>query len=263
MLLRRVTKHVKEQNWFAVGIDFLIVVVGILIAFQITNWSTSREDRRIYDQAYERLIVELNRNLEIQARIRENIAIELPIIQSALEDLRACRTDEDAIANVTAAMAPLNSPYVLLLETAALEQFLSNDAFLQYQSLETRELLTEFLRVASFLLEGNRARRARLETTSAERPDALSLGPLAVSGPDEILAAMLSENPLSQPLHRQPNINLPLEEACKDKAFVGLFYDWEADAFQISITAGMLQPRLRRALEGLGRPVADQTGETP
>ena len=45
MLLRRITKHVKDQNWFAVGLDFFIVVLGILIAFQITNWSEARQDR--------------------------------------------------------------------------------------------------------------------------------------------------------------------------------------------------------------------------
>lgn len=45
MILRRITKHVRDQNWFAVGIDFLIVVVGILIAFQITNWSQDQTER--------------------------------------------------------------------------------------------------------------------------------------------------------------------------------------------------------------------------
>jgi hypothetical protein len=43
MILRRITQHVKDQNWFAVALDFVIVVVGILIAFQITNYGkTSR-----------------------------------------------------------------------------------------------------------------------------------------------------------------------------------------------------------------------------
>jgi len=46
MLLRRITQHVKEQNWFAVGLDFVIVVVGILIAFQITEWNEARADRQ-------------------------------------------------------------------------------------------------------------------------------------------------------------------------------------------------------------------------
>ena len=42
MLLRRITQHVKDQNWFAVALDFFIVVAGILIAFQITNWNEAR-----------------------------------------------------------------------------------------------------------------------------------------------------------------------------------------------------------------------------
>lgn len=46
MLLRRIIDHVKEQNWTAVALDFVIVVVGILIAFQITEWSNDRDDRR-------------------------------------------------------------------------------------------------------------------------------------------------------------------------------------------------------------------------
>lgn len=31
MLFRRISKHVKDQNWIAVGIDFLIVVFGVWI----------------------------------------------------------------------------------------------------------------------------------------------------------------------------------------------------------------------------------------
>lgn len=49
MLLRGITKHVKEQNWFAVFLDFVIVVVGILIAFQVTNWSQARQENAAVD----------------------------------------------------------------------------------------------------------------------------------------------------------------------------------------------------------------------
>lgn len=40
MLLRRMTEHVKEQNWFAVAIDVLIVVMGG-IGIQVANWTPS------------------------------------------------------------------------------------------------------------------------------------------------------------------------------------------------------------------------------
>ncbi len=45
MLLRRVIEHVKAQNWFAVGLDFLIVVLGVFIGIQVSNWNAARQDR--------------------------------------------------------------------------------------------------------------------------------------------------------------------------------------------------------------------------
>lgn len=46
MLFRRVSKHVKDQNWFAVGIDFFIVVFGIFIGLQVANWNEARQDKQ-------------------------------------------------------------------------------------------------------------------------------------------------------------------------------------------------------------------------
>lgn len=51
MLLRRVTKHVKDQNWFAVGIDFVIVVIGVFIGLQVQDLYNNSGDR-IKEQAY-------------------------------------------------------------------------------------------------------------------------------------------------------------------------------------------------------------------
>ncbi len=45
MILRRVMKHVTDQNWFAVGIDFVIVVVGVFMGFQVQQWATNAGQR--------------------------------------------------------------------------------------------------------------------------------------------------------------------------------------------------------------------------
>ena len=42
MILRSITRHVRDQNWFAVGIDFLIVIVGVFIGIQVANWNEAR-----------------------------------------------------------------------------------------------------------------------------------------------------------------------------------------------------------------------------
>ena len=39
VLLRRITEHIKAQNWMAVGLDFIIVVVGVFIGIQVSNWN--------------------------------------------------------------------------------------------------------------------------------------------------------------------------------------------------------------------------------
>lgn len=44
MLLRRVSQHVKEQNWFAVGIDFFIVILGVFMGIQVANWNEERSE---------------------------------------------------------------------------------------------------------------------------------------------------------------------------------------------------------------------------
>jgi len=45
MILRRVIDHVKHQNWTAVALDFVIVVVGVFIGIQVSNWNETRGER--------------------------------------------------------------------------------------------------------------------------------------------------------------------------------------------------------------------------
>jgi prefoldin subunit 5 len=47
MILRSLTKHVRDQNWFAVFLDFIIVVVGVFIGIQVANWNSALEDQSL------------------------------------------------------------------------------------------------------------------------------------------------------------------------------------------------------------------------
>ncbi len=43
MILSRIIHHLKTQNWTAVGLEFLIVILGVVIGFQVTEWNTQRQ----------------------------------------------------------------------------------------------------------------------------------------------------------------------------------------------------------------------------
>lgn len=93
MILRRIIDHVREQHWTAIGIDFVIVVSGVFIGIQVSNWNLAREESRraaIFTErlktdlvreawGYEYLIAynrETNRN---QRRVLDALAGEAPL----------------------------------------------------------------------------------------------------------------------------------------------------------------------------------------
>ena len=45
MIFRRIKAHIEKENWFAVFVDFLIVVVGVFIGIQVANWNDNRLQR--------------------------------------------------------------------------------------------------------------------------------------------------------------------------------------------------------------------------
>ena len=66
MLLRRVMKHVKDQNWTTVALDFMIVVVGVFIGIQVSNWN----DVRPFDGC----------SISFFRMVRKNFSMRLPVV---------------------------------------------------------------------------------------------------------------------------------------------------------------------------------------
>jgi hypothetical protein len=66
MILRSVMRHVRDQNWFAVFLDFLIVVVGVFIGIQVANWNDFRRERLEESAILARLQVEVDALIDVQ-----------------------------------------------------------------------------------------------------------------------------------------------------------------------------------------------------
>lgn len=75
MILARLTAAIRAQNWFAVAIEFIIVIAGVVIGFQVTAWNAEREDRERVGQALERLQLETEQNIRsLRQRIEVSAA---------------------------------------------------------------------------------------------------------------------------------------------------------------------------------------------
>ncbi|MEO1135092.1 MAG: hypothetical protein AAFW68_00600 [Pseudomonadota bacterium] len=87
MLLRRVIEHVKAQNWTAVALDFVIVVVGVFIGIQVANWNEARVDRIEERRILERLHDQLANAESVQRALAEYTGESLAALSSAREIL--------------------------------------------------------------------------------------------------------------------------------------------------------------------------------
>lgn len=61
MILRRLAQNMKEQNWTAIGIEFVLLIAGVFLGIQAANWNEQRETEQKAAVFSERLIDDLRR----------------------------------------------------------------------------------------------------------------------------------------------------------------------------------------------------------
>lgn len=59
MILRRLAQHIREQNWTAITIEFVLLVVGVFLGIQVANWNEDLQDRLTEREYLDRLRGEL------------------------------------------------------------------------------------------------------------------------------------------------------------------------------------------------------------
>lgn len=117
MRLRYLTKHIRDQNWFAVALDFFIVVVGILIAFRITSWNEAQSDRDEERKYLERLSSDLSRTSErmvVQLERNSEIISDLDTTLKSLKDCKLTPETEAAFASGLYLLGRYNLPEFVL-----------------------------------------------------------------------------------------------------------------------------------------------------
>ncbi|WP_417467566.1 hypothetical protein [Maricaulis sp.] len=97
MILSRVVHHLKAQNWTAVGLEFLIVIAGVVIGFQVTAWNAARQDRFDEAQFVENLHDDLVLAEALSARVRDRRLDRVTDINNAIETLYG-RTDHEDLS---------------------------------------------------------------------------------------------------------------------------------------------------------------------
>lgn len=88
-LSRRWTRQMRDQNWFAVAVDFIILVVGVFLGIQAANWNESRKERAEEHRYYAQIVADLQQDQRsLKGAQRRTNEFDL----AAEDTLRAMRT---------------------------------------------------------------------------------------------------------------------------------------------------------------------------
>jgi hypothetical protein len=155
LILRRLTEHVKEQNWFAIALDFVIVVAGVFVGMQAQAWSQER-DRRKNEAAYlvrlheevEQLLATRARYDRTRVKFSADLAAAVQLLNGEKADALLSVDQCDAIAgSAHTTVPPAELPTVAeLLSTGRLDQLTSPNirlAILSYtqEAARARDLI--------------------------------------------------------------------------------------------------------------------------
>jgi len=66
VIFRRFSEHISKQNWFAVGLDLAVVVLGIYIGLQADAWMSAKQDRNLEVEYLERLLADMEESIASQ-----------------------------------------------------------------------------------------------------------------------------------------------------------------------------------------------------
>jgi len=142
MLFRRFAQHLEDQNWFAVTLDLLIVVVGIYMGLQVDAWNESRQERVMEGQYLERLLDDMDSSLDTQLQIFELEKAGIDSMDELARDIAdgtLNEADRDATVQALNYMGWVENPKTRLVSTYS-GWFKFHRTLLQAHHRDTRAL---------------------------------------------------------------------------------------------------------------------------
>jgi len=220
VILRKLSQSLKQQNWTAIWIEFVLLVVGVFLGIQVSNWNAARVDRAEYQVALSRLNAEIDTNLAALDTFDPEIARSLITATRAFTTLQSCVDNEENLRIVNEGLEEIRGTSGLRLRRNALNEMTSNPRLLSQQTPEQRKRFSELLfYFESLQPEADYFDRQPQERRMEDNP-ILRIGePYAFTGRYQGFDWTTTR--------RRLELNAPLAVACRDNMLIKTFFNWE------------------------------------
>jgi hypothetical protein len=220
MLLRSISKHIKDQNWFAVFVDFLIVVVGVFIGIQVSNWNAAISNNAAFQQALQRFDAESKENISTMNALHTEVSEALVVVRTAFDTLKSCQDSTENQATIEQGLSYIKGTYGLRLRMNALQELTAVQSLLAEQSEAERARFSELKFLFELFIHEGRF--------SEERPHQDTVQTSQVVGYGDLRFNEWQYFGIDTSAYERDLVLLePVSVACKDQDLLRAFYSWE------------------------------------
>jgi len=153
MILQRLGRSIRKQDWFAVTIELIVVVVGIFLGLQVTDWNDARKaraDEQLYlERLYDELVVATDR---LNGRVESLIDWKARCVE-ALDAMNAGALGEMTPDEFGTALMLIQRNSLVDADIPVIEELIATGSLARISNLDLR----------------NQIARARLSTESLGR----------------------------------------------------------------------------------------------
>ncbi|MEO6384218.1 MAG: hypothetical protein ABIO30_07155 [Thermomonas sp.] len=220
MILRHLSQSLKQQNWTAIWIEFVLLVVGVFLGIQVANWNEVRGDQAAYEAALGRLGEEIDTNLASLDAFDVDIERSLATGSKALTVLQSCIDSEENRRTMDAGLDKIRGTAGLHPHRNALDEIASNPRLLAQQTPRERQRFSELLYYFDVL---------QTTADNAERrpgENGMEYNPLLrVGAAYRFSSKYYGFDWVSS--RRRLELGVPVAEACHDNQLLKSFFNWE------------------------------------
>jgi hypothetical protein len=220
VILGRLSKSLKDQNWTAIWIEFILLVAGVFLGIQVSNWNAARADRAAYEAALTRLGAEIDTNLDSLDAFDVEIEASIAVGTKALTTLQSCVDSEDARQIVDAGLETIRGTSGLHPRRNELDEIASNPSLLAQQSPKERQRFAELLYYFDVLQRTAESAERRPEESGMESNPLLQVG-----APYHFSSKYAGFDWDST--RRKLELAVPVAQACHDNQLIKSFFNWE------------------------------------
>ena len=217
MILRRLATSIRKQDWFAVVIETLIVVLGVFLGLQVNNWNEARQLDAEKAAAIERLHTETEAIVSYFSWVSADFEARNAARTEALRYLHSEDFDSAKAEGVTETFLSIGAAPTVSPPRSAYDELISTGLFAQIGDAQMREAVSDYYAEQEFLI----GQTDYMRQLNLRRPDITSF--------DGATAAF------DETAFRQQRVEFDLDALMSDAEFLDFILDGHSGQIAMAV----------------------------